>query len=174
MQWSKLKSSVEARFAPSLSGRVTIHQARYRYTQEEVGRVWIAVDGRDIASFATGAAWRRVSAETERLMDERDHWGSSERYGEAMSEAEATVRRAGVYDDGGALMELEQSLSLSIKESLTSDSPLLRALAILDARVGKRRLLALASAPDPHPLVRLLLTLRCEAESIQIPPDPVR
>jgi hypothetical protein len=60
MPWSRLKSLVESRLAPSLDGRVTLHQARYRHAREEVGRVWVAVDGREVASFATHMGWARV------------------------------------------------------------------------------------------------------------------
>jgi hypothetical protein len=172
MQWSKLKSRVEERFAPSVRRRVSLHQARYRYTREQVGRVWLMVDGRDTASFATGSHWPRVQAETDRLIEERDASGSPAAYTQATGDAEAIVRGAGIYDDAGALDELETYLSLSVDEALASPSPLLRALAVLDARAGKRRLRALAAAPDGHPLVQALLRLRCDAEGItlRLPP----
>jgi hypothetical protein len=68
MQWSKLRSTLEARFAPALRGRVTLHQARYRHSREEVGRIWLAVDGAELAAFPTGARWRQVRVEAERLL----------------------------------------------------------------------------------------------------------
>ena len=170
MQWSKLKSLVEARIAGSLRRRVSLHQARYRYTREEVGRVWISIDGRDAASFATGAALPAIRAEAARLMDEQADPGSPAAYGRATSDAVEAVRRAGVYSDQDALAELEAYLSLPIEAALASESPLQRALAVLDARVGKRRLRALAHAPDVHPLVRTALALRCEAEAIPFDP----
>lgn len=43
--------------------------------------------------------------------------------------------------------------------------PVIRALAVLDARYGKRRLTAFDPV-DEHPLVRRLFYLRCEAEGI--------
>ena len=55
MKWSRLRSLLEERLAPSLRGRVALHQARYRYTLEESGRVWITVDGREVASFDTAS-----------------------------------------------------------------------------------------------------------------------
>jgi hypothetical protein len=172
MQWSKLKSLVEARFAPALRRRVSLHQARYRYAREEVGRVWLMVDGRDAASFATGAVRPAVRAEADRLVDEREAGGTPTAYADASAEAEETVRAAGVYDDAGALAELEAFLSLPIDEALGAARPLLRALAVLDARVGKRRLRALAAGPDEHPLVRTLLALRCDAEGVRPPAPP--
>jgi hypothetical protein len=48
-----------------------------------------------------------------------------------------------------------------------------RALAIIDRRVGKRRLRMLEVGPLEHPLVRQLYQLRCEAEGVHIQPPGV-
>jgi triphosphoribosyl-dephospho-CoA synthetase len=97
-------------------------------------------------------------------------WGNPANYSDLTAEAEEAVREAGIYSDYGALAELESSLSLTANTMLTSKSPLLRALAVLDSRVGKRRLQLLANNPDENELVRSLLTLRCEAESVRLRP----
>jgi hypothetical protein len=173
MQWSRLRSTLEARFAPALQGRVRLHQARYRHANEEVGRVWVAVDGEELAAFATGARWRHVREAADRLMDEREARGGPAAYEQAVADAAAAARQAGVHGDDDALNELETYLSLPIDDALASDSPLLRALAVLDARVGKRRLRELATAPANHPLVATLLRLRCDAEGIRIGPPVV-
>ena len=171
MQWSKLRSTLEERFAPALQGRVRLHQARYRHAHEELGRVWVAVDGEERAAFATGARWRHVREGADRLMDEREAWGSPAAYEQAVADAAEAARRAGVHGDEDVLHELEASLSLPVDAALASESPLLRALAVLDARVGKRRLRALAAAADEHPLVVALLRLRCDAEGIRVGPS---
>ena len=132
MRWSKLKKSLDDLRAPALDARVALHQARYRYTREEVGRIWVTVDGREVASFDSS----------------RD--------------------RAGRYDDSAALLDLEAYLSLPIDEALRSPSPLVRAMAVVDRRVGKRRLRALDVGPREHPLVRELYLLRCEAEGLHL------
>jgi hypothetical protein len=82
--------------------------------------------------------------------------------------------RVGVYSDRDAIAELRAFLSMPGGEALASPSPLLRALAVLDARVGKRRLAALAAAPDLHPLVRTLLAVRCDAEGVRVAPPAGR
>jgi hypothetical protein len=170
MQWSKLRSTVESRFAPALGRRVSLHQARYRHAREELGRVWISIDGRDAASFATPDQWMEVRAEAVRLLDERDEWGTTAAFERAEADAREHVRAAGIYSDAGAIAELRAFLSMPVEEALAAPSPLLRALAVLDARVGKRRLKALAAAPDLHPLVRTLLAVRCDAEGVRIGP----
>jgi hypothetical protein len=127
MRWSQLKTNLESLRAPILGKRVGLHQARYRYTLEEVGRIWLTIDGREIASFDTS---------------------SSE------------------YDDYRALEDLKRYLALPIDDALRSSGPLLRALAVIDRRVGKRRLRSLDIGPEEHPLVHELYRLRCEAEGI--------
>lgn len=173
MQWSRLKHLVEERFAPTIRSRVSLQQARYRYTLEEVGRVWIAIDGREIASFDTSSYVGKRADLSAQIRDARglrpygDPGGHAE-YLQADAEAEAILLRSGEYDDYHALADLEAFLSMSIESALTSPSPLLRALAVADGRVGKRRLRTLAALPTEHPLVRALLTLRCEAEQVPI------
>src|SRR5215218_4823736 len=107
MPWSRLKSLVESRQAPSLSDRVTLHQARYRHAQAEVGRVWLAVDGREVAAFATHMGWARVRPLADAIMDERDAWGTAAAYAEAEAEATARLRAAGEFSDDAALRDLE-------------------------------------------------------------------
>jgi len=170
MQWSKLRSAIEGRFAPALGGRVSLHQARYRHANEEVGRVWIAADGRELASFATGARWRQVRAAADQLMAERGERGGRAAYEQAVSDAAAALRGAGGAGEADALRELESYLSLSIDAASSTASALQQALAVLDARVGKRRLAALLAAPPGHPPVRALLELRCAAEGVGLRP----
>ena len=57
-------------------------------------------------------------------------------------------------------------LHLSIDDILASENVLIRAIGMLDRRLGKRRLPALAGSVN-HPLVRLLYVFRCEAEGIK-------
>lgn len=79
--------------------------------------------------------------------------------------AQSILRRAGEQDDCRAVEELQAFLSMPIEAALDSDRPILRALAVVDARVGKRRLRELAQKPE-HPFVRRLLDLRLEAETL--------
>ena len=83
-------------------------------------------------------------------------------------EAIAITRRAGVLSQEEFYALLHEYLRTSVAQSLTADNPITRALAVIDSRVGKRRLRQLAAHPDEHPLVRVLLAIRCEAEGIEI------
>ena len=171
MPWRQLTTALRDRITPALRKRVGLHQARYRYTREEVGRVWLTVDGREVVQFDTNSYVRRRAEvagelrEANRLRPYGDPGGQPD-YLAADAAAVDILRRAGQYDDYSALADLEEYLSLSIEEALSSPSPLIRGLALIDRRVGKRRLRAIGPMNAEHPLVRELYELRCEADGI--------
>lgn len=61
--------------------------------------------------------------------------------------------------------------SLAFPDILAHEDPMVRALGMLDARLGKRRLKAV-DAPDDHPLVQALYALRREAEGLPVGETP--
>ena len=63
---------------------------------------------------------------------------------------------------------LLESLSLSIERLLKHRSPIVRGLAVLDRRCGKRRLVAI-DADAEHPFVQGMLEVRRAAEGIRAP-----
>jgi hypothetical protein len=136
----------------------------------------VELDGRELISFDTS---RYVARLAEIEHDIRSGVGpfapppnsGPAGYLAASEAAKDSLRRSGEYDDYSALQDLESFLSLSIDDALRSPSPLVRALAVADRRVGKRRLKALAepaSAVTEHPLVRQILAARLESESLQL------
>ena len=173
MKWTQLRSALNDFVAPALRDRVAIHQARYRYTREEVGRVWITLDGRELVSFDTSRyAERRYQISREMRAGVGPFALSAasnyDEYQAADAAAQAALREAGEYDDYSALEDLEAYLSLPVSAALTSPSPLVRAWAVIDRRVGKRRLRALVPMKTEHPLVKTLFGVRCEVEQIEI------
>lgn len=55
-------------------------------------------------------------------------------------------------------------LGLRLEDALTSSNVVIRALAMLDRRLGRRRFEKLRKQPDDHPLVRGFYELRGEAD----------
>jgi DNA-binding transcriptional ArsR family regulator len=159
VRWSQLKSQLTDLIAPPLRDRIALHQARYRYTREEVGRVWLTIDGREIASFDTSTYERRKRELAQALAREVSTVAA-----DALAREE--LREAGQYGDAQAIAEIERYLGVSIDDALQSSSPLTRALAVIDRRVGKRRLASLAANQIEHPLVRQLLRVRLDAEGL--------
>src|SRR4051812_3663136 len=114
MPWTRIQKMLSERLAESLRGRLGIHQARYRHSREELGRIWIEVDKVEVASFTTTAAIRRRRELTDELMDANNSWGSTAAYHQADQDALALMNRAGEQSDYAAWDDLESYLSLSI------------------------------------------------------------
>ena len=172
MQWSQLKKQVEERICDSLQGRLEVWLTVYRHTHDGEGRSWLTLDGTEIASMATLEAW----AEQHRLASiakGRDprypwtDWGSvrgDRSYWAEWRAAEATRQAAGVFARFDFTAALWQSLQLSVTDSLKSEDAVIRAMAMVDRRMGKRRFVALTTEQVGHPLVRQLYELRGQAE----------
>ena len=169
MRWSKLKQLVEDRMASSLQRRVEVHSTRYYSGQ---GRGWITIDKREVADMSH----LRAAVESARIADDaraveplgemrtpplRTQWYASRSYAEVLRRQDIVLSQHEFHQ------LLWDSLSLSIDDALISDHYLIRAFAMLDSRLGKRRLRALQLGDDEHPLVRQFYDLRCEAEGIE-------
>lgn len=169
MRWSKLKQRVEDQMADSLQHRVEVHSTRYYPGQ---GRGWITVDKREVADMSH----LRAAMESARIANEihtddtnpetsqpplHTQWYASRSYDQVLRRQDSVLSQ---YEFHHMLWD---SLSLSIEDALVSDHYLIRAFAMLDSRLGKRRLRTLHLSDDEHPLVRQFYALRCEAEGIE-------
>ena len=134
--WSKTKQVLESRLPEDLKGRVKYHYDVYRYAASECQAMSILVDGE--TWFCTDPRfWREVhyrddyEVETNKVIYDTGHVGNS--WGEAMK-------------------YVHQFLNvLSIDESISSDNYFIRMLALLDSRLGKRRIRQLAERIDEEP-----------------------
>jgi hypothetical protein len=147
MRWSKLRSLVVERFAAPLQGRLDIHSTRYGNCS--CGHAWLTLDGEVIANFCTRAHYIAHG------------WEAGEPGGNPMYKRQLTAfgerSRRQVYE---TLWDYVHTIS--VEDALTSSDMLMQSLAIVDARLGKRRL-ALLDADDLHPLAAYLLLLRTGA-----------
>jgi hypothetical protein len=63
---------------------------------------------------------------------------------------------------------------MNIDDTIKSDIYIIRALSMIDRRLGKRRLITLSLSEDEHSLVKTLFLIRCSAEGIGINYDSIR
>jgi hypothetical protein len=153
MRWSKLKQLVEERFAPSVKGRVSLSMTRYHGAHDQEGKGTIVVDGKPILNISNYLVWRE------------GHF--AQRSGLNRDEASNALSDNNIFSTDDFWIALDRYLNLSIDEIVISNNALIRAIGMLDARLGKRRLKTLDTKEVPE-LVRRLYFLRCEAEHIDI------
>jgi hypothetical protein len=163
MQWSQLKRRVESMFADTLRGRVAVHSTTYHQWNDsrDAGRVWMTIDGREVLTLCSN--YRELyPTMPAALVKQLQRLGISSAPGNG---GPADLRDKLVLSRREVHQLMFGHLSLSIDEVLASDHPFVRGLGMLDRRVGKRRLAALRKK-EQHPWPRLLLDLRCEAETL--------
>jgi hypothetical protein len=147
MRWSKLKQRTEAMFADGVRGRVGLWTTRYhdaRHYFGLVGRGWITIDGRPIANMH-----KYLVAP-----------------GGIFSDGHPGRFKAGIFSGWDLPLAAKQYLTLSIDDAFASENTLVRALAVLDRRAGRRRLAGL-NPSDEIPLVAELLRFRLSVASEQ-------
>lgn len=162
MQWSRLKKMVESRGCDSLRPRFQIHLTRYgNRSHPAASRLWILLDREPIFSTC-------------------DHKGESKpgdesRWTLEAGQAHSCLYWRSFYGTDDCEVALHDYLNYSIEEALLSPHPLPRALAMFDARLGKRRLASpqvLAALAGDAPLPRHFYALRCRVEGMASEPEP--
>lgn len=162
MQWSKLKQTVEGKFADSVSGRIELFSTAYRKPNSNTGRGWITIDKEEIVNFATIKSW----------------WNFGAYYHEATQTEclkhpaiETSQRTVNLLAEEGEFSRFDlhnccwEYLNLTIEQALEHDSPIINSLAVLDKRLGKRRI-AIVDPETLHPLTRKLLQFRLSVENL--------
>jgi hypothetical protein len=122
---------------------------RYRYEISRLhpeARSWITIDGVEIL---TSTHWYNFPP------------------GHTPGVPEHETRRfaAGLFDAWDLPMACEAMLTLSIDDALASPNPLIRGLALLDTRCGRRRLATIDSAADVTPVPQLLAVRSVKARN---------
>lgn len=170
--WNYVKKRLESDFmAPSLRGRVTYFMTRYEHAHDEAGRVAVRVDGKEILK-GSDISWWICGTEYEKraleLFPEIRDLNSQDQREEAVWNVAVDLGciTRGVFYDAYDTFENQ-----SIDDSLNGKNGLVKLFAVLDRRVGKRRLKKLWDGQwDREPAWLLpFLCLRLEAEGIMVP-----
>lgn len=157
MRWSKVKKLVEESFAQSVKGRVQIYSTHY---QCSCGRGWITIDGKELVDLSTmlsGLVYQCVYHETTNTKCKKHPAIHNEKRTSNKLVEEGEFSRFDLH------IACWDYLHQSIKDSLESENPLIKSIAVLNAKVGKSRLKKLFEQ-ELHPLTRALLEFRVKAE----------
>lgn len=183
MAWSKLKQHLESFLSPALYGRVEYLSTSYRYLPDKAGLCYIAVDKKNVLNMNdTLIRWYQTELEIKNDSDIRIPISNDEI--EAVRKdtngsvpedrLKVIVRSRKISEYAKELLSAQSSLSksnfvviankflsISIEESLESNDILLNILALIDRRVGKKRILNMTEKMKlKHPIVQYFFELR--------------
>jgi len=159
MSWSKMRKILEQEnICNSLKGRIQYFQTRYREAHDQTSRVAIRLDGKEIF---TSDYFEFVKKQWELGQQMKQEVGRID-HGDIYKELNSQGYNYSFYNSFYAYH------NTSIEESLKSSDSMVRLFAILDKRVGKRRLKKLALEVNKQPRwLQVFYRLRLETESIQ-------
>jgi hypothetical protein len=171
MRWTQLKKRIEDSFADAVRGRVELWSTRYRHAHDGAREVWITIDGVRVSSMACWSYDQYVGTIARQLRVERNctNWRDEEQspgYRQAFQEAEDAARDNEILDPCSVHESLFEYLNLSHTKALKSSSPIVRSLAVLDRRFGKRRLMAFDPTNERSSLVIEMYRFRCLVEDV--------
>jgi hypothetical protein len=185
MIWSKMKQQMESFICPPLLGRVEYIASSYRYRADKTGHCYLTVDKKEIFSMSdanTEIRWYKTEQEIKNdpsiqipVAAEDIEAVRAGMKGNVPEERLAVIARDRKITDYAKEMMAAQALlvksdfnstasaflSLSLEECLESRDILLNVFALVDRRLGKKRILAMAEKMKlKHPVVQYFYELR--------------
>lgn len=161
--WSGIRKKLENEYlADSLKGRVSYFATSYSRAPDHIGRAAIKLDGEEVfksdyfklSQFQWKAYQNKLNYDKSNISQA---W--SESWGEAINN--------GGFDNHCFYEAFNEYDNQSIEASLESNNALVRTFAVLDRRVGKRRLKELSGIwIDEQDWVVFFLKVRLKAEGI--------
>ena len=165
--WSGTRKKLEQDYlCPALRGRIQYFATSYSKCSDHEGRAAIRLDGEEVLKssyYEYCIAESEAGREFEALSDSREI--SQERW----EQVRQAALDSGSFDQRFFYRAFEEYDNQSIELSLESADPLVRVFALLDRRLGKRRLIAMREKMQNElDWVRLFYNVRLEAEGINL------
>lgn len=130
----------------------------YKNSAGYLGRAWITWDGEEILNFSNQDTWNQYRSysheQTQTGYITHDTIKLEER-------TENSLMEKGEFSKYDFANNAFDFLNLNVQDALKSDNPILRALAVVDKRIGKRSLTDLKKI-ESHPMILHLMQLRME------------
>lgn len=145
--WSGIRNKLETEYlALSLRGHIQYFATTYSKSPDHEGRAAIRYNGKEIIK---GNYWNQyVKAH---LFPKDDTY--EQRMHESFPFVDNTALELGVFDQRCFYQAFEEFDNQSIDKSLVSDNLIVRILAVLDRRIGKRRLISMRDFMEEEPPV---------------------
>ena len=159
--WSSIRYKLEKEYlALSLRGRIQYFVTRYKFSHDQEGRAAILLDGKEVLR---GNYYNKFFKSDLFPRDEK----YSHRIRNEYSYMDEVALDLGCFDQRCFYSSFEEFDNQSIDENLKSDNLLVRILAILDRRIGKRRLLKIREEIENEPeIIQFFYNVRVEAEHL--------
>lgn len=165
--WGSMRKQLEQEnICEALKGRIQYFATKYRESHDQEGRVAIRLDGQEIfqSCYFDWCITRDNVVE-----DSPDIRQNSIDYWDYWDKVHLETENRGSFDQFAFYDAFFYYQNHSIEDSLNSESAIVRLFAILDKRVGKRRLQKLSSEIDKQPMwLQPFYHLRFDAEGIKI------
>lgn len=147
--WGTLKKWLESNVCDELKGRVTFFLTRYHEVHNAYGRAFIRVDGEERAVFTWKDMYRQERERDDLWYAEREENDDApydtERYERALKSRWDENCTYSEYDFLSAVLAFR---NMAIGDALSSDNFIIKTLAVLDQRVGKRTLQKIKEKQD--------------------------
>lgn len=164
MQWSKLRMRVRALICPGLRDRIDFHVTRYREATHFGTEAWVTLDREKIFGAGHYHRFMPECVEWYRRVPNLDSLPYPPVGLEPVRrEIEATLDAQQTHHTDQLVGAMRAYLDMPARAALQSENPFLRALAIIDGRVGRRTLGRLEVNESEHSLVRRFYELRVTA-----------
>lgn len=145
--WSGIRNKLETEYmALSLRGHIQYFATTYSKSPDHEGRAAIRYNGKEIIK---GNYWNQYLKA--HLFPKDDTY--DRRMRESFLFIDNTALELGVFDQRCFYQAFDEFDNQSIDKSLPSDNLIVRIFAILDRRVGKRRLLSMRELMENQPSV---------------------
>lgn len=173
--WGGIRKRLEQEFlCDSLKGRVQYFITHYHGAPDNYGRIALRVDGKEVLKGNPYTYYRdytSLESEMKKVLEVPSREWNGKGWDNSVDNesVENVVKRIAnnkgdfeIYDITDAVAEYLES---PIEKSLASENPIIRMLAVMDRRIGKRTVNKLKSEIDKQPeWLKFFYRLRIEAE----------
>ena len=157
--WSNLKKQMEDLLCDALKDKIFYFYTSYHEVHNAYGRAVIKYCKKEIVAFSWSQMYEQESDMSELFLEGKDISYDNLEKEKWMPECKLC--------EGDFINSLTIYLKTDISSSLNSDNYILRVLAYLDRRVGKRTLIKIKGDVEKLPeWVKQFYRIRCEAEGI--------
>ena len=159
--WSGIRKRMESEYlAESLKGDISYFATSYSRSPDHEGRAAIRYDGKEIIKGCYYYNWTKAAS-----------FPKDEKYERRMSQEFAymddTAIKLGVFDQTCFYRAFDEFDNQSIEKSLYSENLLVRIFAVLDRRVGKRKLISMKETiENEDDTFKEFFAIRMDAEGI--------